>query len=181
MKSLTISSWLKGEEGDERLGQFVCWYLPDLGPDTAARSYDGPGVAPDYCPTLDLQTGRHLLSPVQQVVDDRHSLPLHGVEETVAATVVLHSGVAASPDESAGNIIVAVLAAHQERSPVVLVNKVHLALGVAQQQVHDVLPLVGDGLEQSVLPVFTLIVDVDGGMFEEFLHCGQVPVPYGKG
>ena len=176
-----ISSWLEGEEREERCWKFVCWYLSDLSSHTAPRPYQRSGVAPDDGATLDLQTGRDLLSPVQQIVDDRHSLPLHGVEETVAATVVLHSGVAASPDESAGNIIVAVLAAHQERSPVVLVNKVHLALGVAQQQVHDVLPLVGDGLEQSVLPVFTLIVDVDGGMFKEFLHCGQVPVPYCKG
>ena len=74
MKSLIISSWLKGEEGDKGLGKFVCWYLADLGSHTAARTYDGPGVAPDHCPTLDLQTGGHLLSPVQQIMDDRHSL-----------------------------------------------------------------------------------------------------------
>ena len=180
MKSLIISSWLKGEEGDKGLGKFVCWYLADLGSHTAARTYDGPGVAPDHCPTLDLQTGGHLLSPVQQIMDDRHSLPFDGVEETVAATVVLHRGIAPGPDESAGDVIVAVLAAHQEGSSVVLVHYVHLALRVAEEQVHDVLPFVGHGLEQSILSVLALIVDVDGGMLEEFLHGGHVPVPDGE-
>ena len=180
MKSLIISSWLEGEEGDKRLGKFVCWYLSDLSSDTAPRSYQRPGVAPDDGTTLDLQTGRHLLSPVQKVVDDRHSLPLHCMEQTIATTVILHRGVTAGPDEGAGDVVVAVLAAHQEWCPVVLVHDVHLALRVAQQQVHDVLAFVGHGLEQTILPVLALIVDVDGGVFEEFLHSCHVPVPDGK-
>ena len=112
MKSLIISSWLKGEEGDKGLGKFVCWYLADLGSHTAPRPYQRPGVAPDDGTTLDLQTGWGLLSPVQQIVDDRHSLPLHGMEESIAATVILHSGVTPGPDEGAGDVIVTVLAAH---------------------------------------------------------------------
>ena len=64
--------------------------------------------------------------------------------------------------------------------PVVLVHNVHLAVRVAQQHVHDVLPLVGDGLKQPILPVFALIIDVYPRMFDQLSHGSLIAIPNGK-
>ena len=172
-------SRLKGKKRHERCRQFMSWYLVYRIPDTGPGPDDGAGVAPDDSPALGLE--RVGLSPVQQCVDDPLSLPLDSVVQTVPAAVVLHGGVTARPDESAGDVVVAVLAGHQEGSPVVLVHQVHNTLRVAQQQVDKVQPLVRHRLEQSILTVLALVVDIDLGMLDELPRRGHVPVPDSEG
>ena len=78
-------------------------------------------------------------------------------------------------------IISPILTRHQEGSAIMLINNVHLTAGVTQQQVHDVLALVGDSLEQTILPVLALVVDVDPGVLDQLGHGGDVAVPDGEG
>ena len=58
-----------------------------------------------------------------------------------------------------------------------LIHNIHLASGMTEQQVDNVLSLVGHSLKQTILPVFALIVDIDLGMLDELSHCSNIAIP----
>ena len=57
-----------------------------------------------------------------------------------------------------------------------MINNIHLAVWMLYQQLNNVKPLVGHGLKQGIFSVFTLIIDVDPGVHQQFPDCFNVAI-----